>query len=315
MQEPNEDILQDEQNNIQQNLLNNNGNQNIQNNVFINKDFFIPFTSLGFSFGVYNHYYSNYRNNPRKTNMFYFFQSFFFPNLTYYQLSFIISIINIIIFIITLFFGLEKTNERDLFAIKHSTLIKFGAFHSKLIIENKINLIRAFSANFLHLNLKHLLFNTITLCIFPSLFEFFITKYQFLIIYIFGGFITYLLSGNISNVQNNFSIGANYSIFSVIGAFYSYLAFNWSELNRNIGLLGKIYILYFMIIYTFISSLFFIGNSFINSEFQFAATLFGFFLFSVFLKPIKDSKCKIIGRIICFIITCYLIYNSIAFWF
>ena len=317
MEEPNINDLAENPNvnDIQQNLLNNPENQNQQNILIINKDFFVPFTSLSFGFGIYNQYYSIYRNNPRKTNIFYFFQSFLFPNLDYSQLSFIISVINIIIFIITLFFGIEKTNERDLFTIKYSVLMKFGAFHPKSIIENKLNIIRALTANFLHLNLKHLLYDIISLCIFPSLFEIFINKHQFLIIYIVGGFITYLLTGNTSIIRNNFSVGANYSIFSVIGAFYSYLAFNWSELNRNIGLLGKIYILYFMIIYTFIASIFFLGNSFINSEFQFASSLFGFLFFSVFIKPIKDSKYKIIGRIFCFIITCYIIYSSISFFF
>ena len=274
----------------------------------------MPFFSLGTSFGIYNEYYTIYRNNPRKKTLFYFFQSFFFPNLTLHQITFYISIINISIYIITLFFGIEKTSKEDLLTIKHTTLNNFGSFKANLIKENKLNFIRAFTANLLHLNLKHLIFNTMTLYTFPSLFEIFVKKHEYLIVYILSGFFSYIDIGK-NNNKTNFFVGPNPAIFSIIGSLLSYLFFNWNELNRSFGFLGKIYLIYFIIIYFIIYSLFFINNSFMDPVIHSCGFTFGFFIFSVFNKPINNTKIKMFFRIIFFILLCFILYVDFYSYF
>ena len=123
----NNDILQEQ-------LLRNNNEE--ENTLIIDKDFFIPWTSLGTKFGIYNEYYSVYKNSPRKTSLFFFFQSLFFPNLSILSITFFIGIINIIIFSITIFFGIETTNKEDFLTPKMITLNKFGYFDPYLIKEN-----------------------------------------------------------------------------------------------------------------------------------------------------------------------------------
>ena len=306
--------------NLQPQILNNNNNNNNNNNInnqnhlIINKDFFMPFFSLGTSFGIYNEYYTIYRNNPRKKTLFYFFQSFFFPNLTLHQITFYISIINISIYIITLFFGIEKTSKEDLLTIKHTTLNNFGSFKANLIKENKLNFIRAFTANLLHLNLKHLIFNTMTLYTFPSLFEIFVKKHEYLIVYILSGFFSYIDIGK-NNNKTNFFVGPNPAIFSIIGSLLSYLFFNWNELNRSFGFLGKIYLIYFIIIYFIVYSLFFINNSFMDPVIHSCGFTFGFFIFSVFNKPINNTKIKMFFRIIFFILLCFILYVDFYSYF
>ena len=301
--------------NLQPQILNNNNNNNNNNNInnqnhlIINKDFFMPFFSLGTSFGIYNEYYTIYRNNPRKKTLFYFFQSFFFPNLTLHQITFYISIINISIYIITLFFGIEKTSKEDLLTIKHTTLNNFGSFKANLIKENKLNFIRAFTANLLHLNLKHLIFNTMTLYTFPSLLEIFVKKHEYLIVYILSGFFSYIDIGK-NNNKTNFFVGPNPAIFSIIGSLLSYLFFNWNELNRSFGFLGKIYLIYFIIY-----SLFFINNSFMDPVIHSCGFTFGFFIFSVFNKPINNTKIKMFFRIIFFILLCFILYVDFYSYF
>ena len=324
MLEPNMDEQPLNQNNVNNNniqnplpqILNNNNNNNLNNQtrLIINKDFFMPFFSLGSSFGIYNDYYSIYKNNPRKKSLFYFFQSFFFPNLTLHQITFYISIINISIYIITLFFGLEKTSKEDLLTIKHSTLNNFGSFKPNIIKENKLNFIRAFTANLLHLNLKHLIFNTMTLYIFPSLFEIFIKKYEYLIIYFLSGFFSYVEIGN-NNNKTNFYVGPNPAIFSIIGALLSYLIFNWHELNRSFGFLGKIYLIYFIIIYFIIYSLFFINNSFMDPVIHSCGLTFGFLIFSAYNKPINNTKIKIFFRLMIFFLLCLILYVDFYSYF
>jgi membrane associated rhomboid family serine protease len=324
MLEPNMDEQPLNQNNINNNniqnplpqILNNNNNNNLNNQtrLIINKDFFMPFFSLGSSFGIYNDYYSIYKNNPRKKSLFYFFQSFFFPNLTLHQITFYISIINISIYIITLFFGIEKTSKEDLLTIKHSTLNNFGSFKPNIIKENKLNFIRAFTANLLHLNLKHLIFNTMTLYIFPSLFEIFIKKYEYLIIYFLSGFFSYVDIGN-NNNKTNFYVGPNPAIFSIIGALLSYLIFNWHELNRSFGFLGKIYLIYFIIIYFIIYSLFFINNSFMDPVIHSCGFTFGFLIFSAYNKPINNTKIKIFFRLMIFFLLCLILYGDFYSYF
>ena len=296
-------------------LINNNNNDAVHLRILIiNKDFFIPFLSLSSFFGIYNEYYSIYRNNPRKKSLFYFFQSFFFPNLTLHQISFYISIINIFIYIITLFFGIEQTNKEELLTIKHSTLNNFGSFKPNLINENKLYLLRAFTANFLHLNLKHLIFNTITLYIFPSLFEMFLKKYEYLMIYFLSGFLSYAQIGK-NNDKANFYVGANASIFSIIGALLSYLFFNWNELNISFGFLGKIYLIYFIIIYFIIYSIFFINNNFIAPVIHSYGFSFGFLIFSFYKTPIRNSRLKLIFRVHIFIVLFLILYINFDYYF
>ena len=71
-----ENNLDNNDNMQEQLLINNNDEENI---LIINKDFFIPWTSLSTKFGIYNEYYSVYKNNPRNNSLFFFFQSLFFP--------------------------------------------------------------------------------------------------------------------------------------------------------------------------------------------------------------------------------------------
>ena len=284
-----------------------------ENTLILNKDFFIPWTSLSTNFGIYNEYYSLYKNSPRKNSLFYFFQSILFPNLLPTKITFIIGILNVIIYIITLSYGLESTNKEDFLSPKMTTLDKFGYFCPYSIKENKYNLYRCLTANFLHLNLRHLLFNTFGLFMFCSLFEMFIKKYQFLLIYIICGFCGYCSSGRFYN-EKDWSVGSNSSIFGIHGAFTAFFILNWRELNRNFGDWGKFYCLYFLSILSFIFFLFYLVSNFIDIFSQVSGAYYGFLFYSVFFTPINSSKCKKIWRIISLIILLTSVFLDVYFY-
>ena len=300
----NNDILQEQ-------LLRNNNEE--ENTLIIDKDFFIPWTSLGTKFGIYNEYYSVYKNSPRKTSLFFFFQSLFFPNLSILSITFFIGIINIIIFSITIFFGIETTNKEDFLTPKMITLNKFGYFDPYLIKENKINLYRCITANFLHLNLKHLLFNIFSFFMFSSLFEKLIKKYQFLLIYIICGFCGYFSSGSFYK-EKEWSVGSNSSIFAIHGAFTAYFILNWGQLNRTFGNWGKFYCLYFLSILSFIFFIFYLFSSFIDLYTQISGAYYGFLFYSIIISPIQPTFCKKVWRVLSLFLFVGLLFLDYYFY-
>lgn len=99
-----------------------------------------------------------------------------------------------------------------------NVLVKFGAIYTPFIIEYK-EYYRLFTANFLHIGATHLFFNCFNLYIFGSRLEKYITRLEFLIIYICAGLFgaAFSLTGNLLMNANGLSAGASGAIYGLIG--------------------------------------------------------------------------------------------------
>lgn len=100
-----------------------------------------------------------------------------------------------------------------------NTLLSFGALYAPLII-GKNEYWRLFTANFLHIGATHLFFNCFSLYIFGSRLEKYLTRLQFLIVYLCAGLLGAGLSLMSHLIGEAFSItaGASGAIYGLIGS-------------------------------------------------------------------------------------------------
>lgn len=123
-------------------------------------------------------------------------------------ISYIIIGINILIFILMLFYQTGFSTDLTV-----GTLVEFGAKHNAKIADGE--LYRLISSMFLHANLMHIVFNSLALRALGPDVEIFFGRAKFLIIYFTAGLI-----GSLGSFIFNASIGvgASGAIFGLLGA-------------------------------------------------------------------------------------------------
>jgi rhomboid protease GluP len=139
---------------------------------------------------------------------------------------------NIVMFLITVLYGLLQYGSWDLFSNLLPTLVFFGAKVNILIAQGEVW--RLFTATFLHADILHLLFNLYALGALGHHVERYFGHGRFLVIYgiagLWGSFASYATSPEIS-------VGASGAIFGLAGAtavyFWRYRE-NFGDAGRSI---------------------------------------------------------------------------------
>jgi rhomboid protease GluP len=137
---------------------------------------------------------------------------------------------NVVIFIITVIFGLVQFGGTDFLGNQLPTLVIFGAKVNELIAQGQSW--RLFTATFLHADILHLIFNLYALIALGKHIEGYFGHGRFLVIYVlaglWGSLASYLTSPEIS-------VGASGSIFGLAGAAAVYF---W-RFRENFGDAGR----------------------------------------------------------------------------
>ena len=277
----------------------------------IDRDFFCPFLAMSSEFGLESDYYSIRTINPLKESFFHAMEAIIFPNATLKQISLIISYIIILIYIILLFFGIDDTNNDQLLPIKISTADKIGSFYPLKMKLDILQYYRLFTFHFIHFNFTHLFFNILSLISFCSFFEVLIRKYQFILIFFLSGIISNLTIIN-SFEENERYCGTSGDISGILGAFIMLFIMNWSELVPMFEQIGRFLTAYLLCVYSFIYFVFFYIGEYGNLLVQLISLIYGGLLFSIFVKPIKKARWKLIVRIISIIVICSFMTISIV---
>ena len=247
-------------------------------------------------------YYNNNQDNifllgennssisPRNETFSYFLKNLLCPKFNLKSFCFYIILINSILYIITLSFGLE-INSKDFLPPKTETLEKFGMLkEEKLKLKNEkiLNLYRWILNSFLHSNFLHIFFNSISILIFGSLTEYYIKSKNIFIVYLLSGILGSLFSILINPKGN--SVGASISVYGIFGSYISFFIIKWKELNQIFGIMGKCCNFYFFIFYIMITLFMQFSpnqnfNSNINAYGHFGGLIFGFFISVLLIKP------------------------------
>ncbi len=139
--------------------------------------------------------------------------------------TYAIILINTILFLLMEYADFGSNN--------YITLIKYGASYTPLIRGGEYY--RLITSNFLHIGLLHFVFNNYALYILGSYIESFYGKLKFIIIYLFSGFFSSLLS---MLFVTEISAGASGAIFGLMGSMiyfgYHYRAFLGTVLKQQI---------------------------------------------------------------------------------
>ena len=125
-------------------------------------------------------------------------------------ITFILILVNILIFLIVDFTGGGTANTQHMIAV--------GAAYPPLILE-KGQWVRIFTSMFLHFGIEHLINNMLVLGVLGERLEPIAGRVRFLIIYLVGGIGGNLLSLYISSRTKNYAVsaGASGAVFALMG--------------------------------------------------------------------------------------------------
>ena len=228
---------------------------------------------------------------PREETFWHFLKNLFCPRLEYKSFIFIITIINIITYILTLIlFGVKEIDTNTSF-LTPKNLEKFSLSSSEMKKNKLTGSYRWITNCLLHGNFLHLLMNTISLLIFGTLTEALIKTLNITIIYILSGLIGGLFSLLAENTQ---SVGASICIYGVFGAFIAFFIMKWKEADNIFGPSGKCCMFSFFCFFIFFS-LFIqigsIGNTNINVYGHLGGLLSGYFIGCILIVPQNNDDC------------------------
>ena len=262
----------------------------------LDRDMFCPLVSLSSGFGAESPYYSLVNNEPLNESFFHMVEALIFPNATFFQISMILCYIIIVVFIITLCFGLDETNLKILLPAKLSTVDAIGSFYPKKIKNNPLEFYRLLTFHFFHFNFAHLLTNLITLISFCTFFELLVKKHIFLLILILTGILT-----NLSTIsffkEDERTCGINNDANGILGAFVMLFIMNGQEAKIIFTPVGRFITIYILCVYIFFNFLVLDINSYGNIVLHLVSLLYGAFIFAIITKPIKAERWKTIVRI------------------
>ena len=277
-------------------------NEEDQNNDNNERDYFNPLNVVqpqvqnnnnrNYSVGVNamrSYLYKNNGANPRNENFFNFIKNTMCPLFSLCSFTFIVIVVNIVLFLVTLCFGIENTNSKFL-CPKRKTLENFGSLGYYLIIKSPSQIYRFITNIFLHLSFTHIFANVLTLFIFATLIEQIFQFWRFMIIYLASGILGGLIYITMSKDSRYQSVGASISLFGIFGAYFAYWIINYETLNRLLSATERccmINVLLFMMLFLLLFQIIqnFSGNDNINIIGHFIGMMFGFFLAFIINPP------------------------------
>jgi rhomboid protease GluP len=158
----------------------------------------------------------------RKETFWQMLKFIFCPYFTMRSFIFIITIIDVLMYIITVFYEYD-TNE--FLQPKISTLIKFGAKDPSKM--HGYEIWRWFTPSLLHLNLMHLFSNMIMQLILGSRLEPTVGLWRTIVVYEVSGFGGVLFS---SLVSDGIAVGASTCLFGLLSSMIVWVIMNWNRL-------------------------------------------------------------------------------------
>ena len=195
-----------------------------------------------------------YRGDPKQQSIPNFIKETLCPFFSFKSFSFIIVVINIIIYIITLIpHGLSQS-DLDYYFLppNQETLDDFGNLWGYKLRAEPAQVYRWITHNLLHAHFEHVFSNNFCILIFGTMLEYLIGTWKYIIIYcasgILGGLFSVLIKPEVA------SVGASICCYGLIGALLGFDFINWNVLTKIYGIKSKCLILMFpiiMVIFTF----------------------------------------------------------------
>ena len=244
-----------------------------------------------------------YKGDPREQTLLSYLQEVICPFFRIKSFSFIILIINLIVFIASLIPNGLEPSQKELKFLPPSTITldKMGSLWGAKIKESFWESYRWIANSVLHGNFEHLFSNSLGILFFGTMVEYLIGTVKFCLIYILSGILGSLFTVLIQ--QNTSNVGASICCFGIMGAMIAFYIINWKGLGKIFGVYNKCLIVFFPTMMIFLSLFILsIDDTEINIYGHIGGLIFGFFLGLVFIRPKNDMDVGIFNRKILFII-------------
>ena len=220
-------------------------------------------------------------NEIRKESFTSWLKDIFCPNFKYTSIIFILSSIDLIIYIITLFFGIKRS-KTELLAPTYQTLDFFGMKNNLKIYQGQIHRLILFGI--LHANLVHLISNLFSQIILGFFFEDLIGTIKLGILYL----LTNICGGFFSCVMNKASgVGASVAIFGILGGYFGFTVINWETVKNNMNYMIN---LIFLILIVLANASMGIGSDVIDNYGHLGGFIFGFLFIFVIIEPKRGNN-------------------------
>ena len=244
-----------------------------------------------------------YKGDPREQTLLSYLQEVICPFFRIKSFSFIILIINLIVFIASLIPNGLEPSQKELKFLPPSTITldKMGSLWGAKIKESFWESYRWIANSVLHGNFEHLFSNSLGILFFGTMVEYLIGTVKFCLIYILSGILGSLFTVLIQ--QNTSNVGASICCFGIMGSIIAFYIINWKGLGKIFGVNNKCLIVFFPTMMIFLSLFILsIDDTEINIYGHIGGLIFGFFLGLVFIRPKNDMDVGIFNRKILFII-------------
>lgn len=195
-----------------------------------------------------------YKGDPKEQSIPNYIKEILCPFFSFKSFSFIIIIINIIIYIISLIPHGLNNYDIELYFLppNEETLYDFGNLQGHILRQKPAQVYRWITHNLLHANFEHVFSNNFCILIFGSMLEYLIGTWRYIIIYFVSGILGGLFSVLIN--PEPFCVGASICCYGLIGAILGFDFINWNKLVQIYGIRSKCIIIMFpliMVIFTF----------------------------------------------------------------
>lgn len=238
-----------------------------------------------------------YKGDPRAQSIPNFLKQTICPFFTFKSFSFIIIVLNTIIFIVTLFpHGLDSDDKGKFFLPpSRVTLNDVGDLDGEKIRSKFLHAYRWITGNLLHGYFDHLVFNCFSILVIGTMLEYLIGTWKYFVIYWISGIL-----GSLFSVLVDFhtrSVGASICICGLISAEIGYYIINWNAIPRIFGTNNRCFLITLPIVMAILSIPLTYNSSGssvddksrINLYGHLGGLIFGFFSSFIFIKPKNET--------------------------
>ena len=220
-------------------------------------------------------------NEIRNQSFLSWLKNIFCPNFKYTSVIFVLTCLDLIIYIITLLFGVKYT-PNELLAPKFETLDLFGMKYPSKIYRGEVHRLILFGL--LHANLTHLVSNLLSQIIVGSIIEGLIGNSKAGILYLLSN-----VCGGIFSCVMSFSpgVGASVAIFGILGGYFGFTIINWNYVKNNMNYLMN---LFFIGLIVFMNASYGLGNETIDNYGHLGGLLYGFLFIFILVKPKEGNN-------------------------
>ena len=220
-------------------------------------------------------------NEIRNQSFLSWLKNIFCPNFKYTSVIFVLTCLDLIIYIITLLFGVKYT-PNELLAPKFETLDLFGMKYPSKIYRGQVHRLILFGL--LHANLTHLVSNLLSQIIVGSIIEGLIGNSKAGILYLLSN-----VCGGMFSCVMSFSpgVGASVAIFGILGGYFGFTIINWNYVKNNMNYLMN---LFFIGLIVFMNASYGLGNETIDNYGHLGGLLYGFLFIFILVRPKEGNN-------------------------